>query len=194
LHSVLVSPAASTLAVNDSRHFRALPRDRSRRRVEQDLVFAWEITEGGGRLSSTSDQEVNFQAPSSPGLVRLSVTVSQRDLQCNAEALITVTDSLEANIGASIVNARGLPGYTLERAAGELWRSRFDAERNLIIVNSGHRDFVFATRSRALQLRYLVRLYVKELVLKNFAGTAAEQLVERMIELSLYVEEKLKPA
>jgi hypothetical protein len=124
----------------------------------------------------------------------LSVTVSQRDLQCNAEALITVTDSLEANIGASIVNARGLPGYTLERAAGELWRSRFDAERNLIIVNSGHRDFVFATRSRALQLRYLVRLYVKELVLKNFAGTAAEQLVERMIELSLYVEEKLKPA
>jgi hypothetical protein len=29
-----------------------------------------------------------------------------------------------------------------------------------------HRDFVFATRCRTL-LRYLVRLYVKELVLKN---------------------------
>jgi hypothetical protein len=38
-----------------------------------------------------------------------------------------------------------------------------------------------------------VRLYVKELVLKNFAGMLAEQLTERMIELSLYVEEKLKP-
>ena len=49
--------------------------------------------------------------------------------------------------------------------------------RNLIVVNSGHRDFVFATRSRALQLRYLVRLYVKELVLKNFAGHCqAEQI------------------
>jgi len=71
-------------------------------------------------------------------------------------------------------------------------RSRFDAERNLIVVNNGHRDFVFATRSRALQLRYLVRLYVKELVLRNFAGLPAEQLAERMIELSLYVEEKLK--
>ena len=46
--------------------------------------------------------------------------------------------------------------------------------------------------SRALQLRYLVRLYVKELVLKNFAGAPAEQLLERMIELSLYAEEKLK--
>jgi hypothetical protein len=29
-------------------------------------------------------------------------------------------------------------------------------------------------------------------VLKNFAGLPADQLAERMIELSLYVEEKLK--
>jgi hypothetical protein len=34
---------------------------------------------------------------------------------------------------------------------------------------SGHRDFVIATRNRALQLRYLVRHCVNELVLKNFA-------------------------
>ena len=59
------------------------------------------------------------------------------------------------------------------------------------MINSGHRDFVFATRNRSLQLR-LVRLYVKELVLKNFAGSPADQLLERMIELSLYAEEKLK--
>jgi hypothetical protein len=193
LHTVVISPAASTLTVNQSRRFRALPRDRSRRRVEQYLIFAWEIVEGSGMLSSISDQEVSFQAPSSPGLVRLSVTVSQRDERCRAEALITVTDSLVAAISPAVVNARGLPGYTFERAAGELWRSRFDAERNLIVVNNGHRDFVFATRSRALQLRYLLRLYVKELVLKNFTGLPAEQLTERMIELSLYVEEKLKP-
>jgi hypothetical protein len=143
---------------------------------------------------SASDQEVSFQAPSSPGLVRLSVTVSQRDVSCSAEALITVTDSLDAAVGPSLFNARGIPGYTFERAAGELWRSRFDAERNLIVVNNGHRDFVFATRSRTLQLRHLVRLYVKELVLKNFRGLPAERLMERLIELSLYVEEKLKTA
>jgi histidine kinase/DNA gyrase B/HSP90-like ATPase len=192
LYSVVISPAGSTLTVSQSRRLRALPRDRSRRRVEQDLTFAWKIVEGGGTLSSTSDQEVSFEAPSSPVLVRLSVAVSQRDLRCSAEALITVTDSLDVAIGPAVVNARGLPGYTFERAGGELWRSRFDAGRNLIVVNSGHRDFVFATRSRALQLRYLVRLYVKELALKNFAGLPVEQVVERMIELSLYVEEKLK--
>jgi hypothetical protein len=192
LHSVLISPTASTVRVKQSRRFRALPRDRSRRRVEEDLAFAWEITEGGGTLSSKGDQEVTFEAPDLPVLVRLAVTVSQRDLRCSAEALITVTDNLDISVSPSVVNARGLPGYTFERAAGELWRSRFDAVRNLIVVNSGHRDFVFATRSRALQLRYLVRLYVKELVLRNFAGMQAEQIAERMIELSLYVEEKLK--
>ena len=191
LHSVVISPMSSTLAVGQTRRLRAVPRDRSRRRVEQDLTFAWEIVEGGGTLLSRSDQEVSFEAPSSPVLVRLSVIASQRDTQCSAEALITVTDSLVA-IGPTVVNARGLPGYTFERAAGELWRSRYDAERNLIVVNNGHRDFVFATRNRALQLRYLGRLYVKELVLKNFAGLPVEQVAERMIELSLYVEEKLK--
>lgn len=192
LHTVLISPASSMVAVRQSRRFRALPRDRSRRRVEEDLSFAWEIVEGGGTLSSTSDQEISFEAPDSPALVRLSVAVSQRDIRCTAEALITITDSLDVPISPSVVNARGLPGYTFERAAGEAWRSRFDATRNLIVVNSGHRDFVFSTRSRALQLRYLVRLYVKELVLRNFAGMQAEQIAERMVELSLYVEEKLK--
>ena len=192
LHSVLISPTTSTVAVKESRRFRALPRDRSRRRVEEDLTFAWAILEGGGTLSSTSDQEISFEAPDSPVLVRLSVTVSQRDIRCSAEALVTVTDSLDLSVSPSVANARGLPGYTFERAAGELWRSRFDAVRNLIVVNSGHRDFVFATRTRALQLRYIVRLYVKELVLRNFAGMQAEQIAERMVELSLYVEEKLK--
>ena len=135
-----------------------------------------------------------FTAGAEPGLVRLRVTVTQGEVACCAEALVTVTDSLDASAGSAVVNKRGLPGYTFERAAGELWRSRFDTERNVIVVNNGHRDFVFATRTRALQLRYLVRLYVKELVLKNFAGMSAEQLLERMVELSLYAEEKLKTA
>jgi hypothetical protein len=192
LFSVVLSPASSTTPVNERRRFRALPRDRSRRRVEADLMFAWEVSEGGGTLTSTADQEVEFLAPGTPGLSRLKVTVTQREVTCTAEALLTVTDTLEPAIGSAIVNSRGLPGYTFERAAGELWRSRYDIERNIIVVNNGHRDFVFATHNRALQLRYLVRLYVKELVLRNFAGVSPEQLLERMIELSLYAEEKLK--
>jgi len=192
LFSVVVSPAASTVSVNQLRRFRALPRDRSRRRVADDLLFAWEIVEGDGSIDATANQEVEYTATATPGLVRLRVTVSQREISCRAEALVTVTDSLDVVTNPAVVNRRGLPGYTFERAAGALWRSRFDAARNVIVVNNGHRDFVFATKNRALQLRYLVRLYVKELVLKNFTGLSAEQLLERMVELSLYAEEKLK--
>ena len=191
LFSVVVSPAASTIAVNASRYFKALPRDRSRRRVTDDLQFRWEIIEGGGTLASEHDQEISFQAPATPGLVRLRATVRQRDVTCSAEALITVTDSLVPSTGSGVIDARGLPGYTFECASGELWRSRFDATRNVIVVNNGHRDFVFASRTQALKLRYLVRLYVKELVLRNFSGVPGDQLLERMIELSLYTEDKL---
>ncbi|HMK84908.1 MAG TPA: ATP-binding protein [Steroidobacteraceae bacterium] len=193
LFSVLISPAASNVALNERRKFRALPRDRSRRRVSEGLAFAWSIAEGDGALQSVSDQEVEYIAPAVPGLTKLRVGVTQGTVLATAEALICITDSLESHASASMVSSRGLPGYILERAAGELWRSRFDTDRNVIVVNSGHRDFVFATRSRALQLRYLVRLYVKELVLKNFPGAPPEKLLERMIELSLYAEEKLKP-
>jgi hypothetical protein len=192
LFSVVVSPAASNTSLNDRRKFRALPRDRSRRRVVEDLTFAWEILEGEGALSALTNQEVEFEAPGTPGLIRLQVAVTQRDVTAKAEALVTVTDSLDAAVNPAVVSSRGLPGYTFERAAGELWRCRFDTDRNIIVVNSGHRDFVFATRNRALQLRYLVRLYVKELVLKNFSGMSADHLLERMVELSLYAEEKLK--
>jgi hypothetical protein len=50
---------------------------------------------------------------------------------------------------------------------------------------------VFASRTQALKPRYLVRLYVKELVLRNFSGGSGDQLLERMIELLLYTEDKL---
>ena len=192
LYGVVISPAASTTPLNEVRKFRALPRDRSRRRVHKDLQFNWEILEGDGSLQGVGDQEVEYRAPAIPGLARLRVTVIQRETACTAEALVTITDSLEVAMSSAVITTRGLPGYTFERAAGELWRCRFDTERNIIMVNSGHRDFVFATRNRALQLRYLARLYVKELVLKNFGGLPADQLLERMIELSLYAEEKLK--
>jgi hypothetical protein len=51
---------------------------------------------------------------------------------------------------------------------------------------------VYAARNKALKLRYISRLYAKELVLRNFVGVPSDQLLERLIELSLYTEENLK--
>ena len=76
--------------------------------------------------------------------------------------------------------------------AEEVISSLQSKDQNLIVVNSGHRDFVYATRQKTLKLRYVCRLFSKELVLHNFPGYSPEQLLERMIELSLYTEENLR--
>lgn len=191
LFSVVVSPASSVVRVDAQRSLRALPYDRARRRVETDLTFNWEIIEGGGTVDRPHDQAVSFLAPAEPGLVRVRVDVRQGDIERSAEALITVTHELLPQVGTTTIDSQGLPGYTFERAPGESWRSKFDTARNIIVVNSGHRDFVYAARSKSLKLRYLVRLYCKELVLRNFVGLPPDQLLERMVELSLRTEENL---
>jgi hypothetical protein len=62
----------------------------------------------------------------------------------------------------------------------------------VIVINSGHRDFVFAARTPSRKLRYILRLFSKELVVKNFHGLSSGDMMERLIELSLYTEDKLR--
>jgi plasmid stability protein len=194
LYSVTVSPSSCVVPVGTTKNFRAVPRDRERRLVESGLSFRWDIVEGGGALANAESEIAIFAAPAEPGLTRLRVRVTQAEVSVEAEARVTTTDELPVEEPRkSEAGARqGLPAYTFERAPGGLWRSRFDPERNLIVINNAHRDFVFAARQRMVKLRYICRLYVKELVQKNFPGLAADQLLERMVELSLYTEEHLK--
>ncbi|PIW68358.1 MAG: hypothetical protein COW10_02960, partial [Candidatus Omnitrophica bacterium CG12_big_fil_rev_8_21_14_0_65_42_8] len=65
-------------------------------------------------------------------------------------------------------------------------------KRNIVIINSGHRDFIYAGREKARKLRYICRLFAKELILQNFTGMSSEELLERLVELSLYTEENLR--
>ena len=160
--------------------------------MEQDLTYVWRILEGEATFDPADGEIVTFRATSEPGLARVEVVVTQGDVVCRAEAQITVTASLVGKTGSGDSTYQGLPGYTYHRAAGELWRSRFDAELNLVIINNGHRDFVYAARNKMLKLRYICRLFAKELVLKNFVGIPQDQLLERLLELTLYTEENLR--
>ncbi|MEJ2089139.1 MAG: hypothetical protein P8Y69_11850, partial [Gammaproteobacteria bacterium] len=193
LHSVRITPTSSVLAVGQSRTLRAVCRDRSGRTVTAGLTFQWRVIEGEAVFAEDDGEMAELMAPDQPGLVRVGVIVRQGDdIRLEAEAQVTVTDELPVSAERKTTSGKGLPGYTYEHAPGALWRSRFDDERNLIVVNNGHRDFVFASRTRAMQLRYIGRLYAKELVQKNFPGAPANELLERMLELTLYVEEGLR--
>jgi hypothetical protein len=197
LYKVLISPRNTLIPVDGKRKFIAVPQDKKRLRVEERLNFCWKIVEGVGSLAETNSEVVEFTAGSEPGLVRLKVIVTQGDLSAETDAMITVTDSLPESTkpgdgGNAVKPSQGLPTYTFQSAPGELWRSRFDEERNLVVINNGHKDFVYSSRSNAQKLRYLCRLYSKELILKNFPGCSPAEAAERMIEISLYAEDNLK--
>ena len=193
LHSVRISPGSCALAVGKSRKLHAIARDRNGNTIEENLIINWRILEGAGDLGEAGSEFATYQAPEEPGLVRIGVTATQNETVCKAEALITVTDSLLPETKEHSNAGRGLPGYTFEHAPGQLWRSRYDTDQNLIVVNNGHRDFIFASKkTKALKLRYMTRLFAKEMINKNFPGLPREQLLERLIELSLYTEEYLR--
>ena len=192
LFSVLISPKSSVVSVDKRKKYRVVCRDRSRRIVLENLKYLWEVVEGEGQLIENSDESVIFVAPAEPCLTTLKVTVHQSTTTCTDEALITITDSLLDQSSKSGKKNKGLPGYTYRRAPGEMWRSRYDVDKNVIIINNGHRDFVYAGKQKRRKLRYICRLFCKELVRHNFSGMQVDELLERMIELTLYTEEHLK--
>lgn len=193
LYRVLILPASSTLAVGQERVLRASCRDKRGRTVDDGLTFQWALLEGRGALFDSGSETARFKAPDEPEICRIGLTVKQyQDKEYTAEAVVTVTDELLPQIKSSGALKKGLPGYTLKKSPGELWRSRFDMEQNIIAVNSGHRDFLYASRQNSRKIRYVCRLYIKELVLANFLELDKEKLLERMIEVSLYAEEGLR--
>ena len=192
LFSVLISPKSSVVPVDRRKKYRAICRDRSRRTVWKDLIYRWEIVDGEGQLLNQDGDSVVFIAPPEPGLTTLRLIVCQGEIECTDEALITITDTLLHESSKTGVLRKGLPGYTYQRAPSKMWRSRFDVEKNVIVINNGHRDFVYAGKQKSRKLRYICRLFCKELVRYNFPGLQTDELLERLIELSLYTEDHLK--
>lgn len=194
LYRLDVRPTAARVAVGRECALRAVPRDKSRRTVDSGVTIGWSVEQGSGVLSTESGEFVTYRAPQEPELAIVRARARQEQNECEAQATITVTAELPGarSAGSSVMGRQGLPGYTYRYAPGELWRSRYDAEHSLITVNSGHADFVYATRQSASKLRYLGRLFAKEIVLANFPGAPRDELLERMVELELYMDSSLR--
>ncbi len=193
LHKLMISPASSVIGVGEKKKLRAVARDRAGRTIDTGIEYAWRVLEGGGSLDGIDSAFVEYLAPEEPCLVTVELRARQGETLIVANALITVTAELVKRGGGSGAAARrGLPGYTYQKAPGELWRSRYDPERSIIVINNAHADFVYASRQPMTKLRYIARLFAKELVLANFPEVDKEELLERMVELTLYTEENLR--
>ncbi len=193
LYKLMISPASSVIGVGERKKLKAIARDRAGRMVDTGIAFEWRISEGGGSLDGIDSAYVEYIAPEEPCVATIELRAIQGEEILVANALITVTaDLLKRSRGAEGVLRRGLPGYTYQKAPGELWRSRYDAEKSVIVVNNAHADFIYASRQPMTKLRYITRLFAKELVLANFPEATKEEILERMVELTLYTEENLK--
>lgn len=193
LHKLMISPASSVIGVGEKRKLKAVARDRAGRVIEAGLDYEWRILEGGGSMEGIDAAYAEYAAPDEPCVASIELRVRQGENELAANALITVTAELIGRSGGgSGSSRRGLPGYTYQRAPGELWRSRYDAEKYVIVINNAHADFIYASRQGITKVRYIARLFAKELVLSNFPEAGKEELLERMVELTLYTEENLK--
>lgn len=194
LFKASISPAKAIVPVGEKKRFSIIAKDRKGVRLDAGFSASWEISDGGGTINNPAGLYIEFNAPEEPCVTSLGCIVSQDDTEVFCEALITVTAELGERYGGGSAEERrkrGLPGYTYRKAPGELWRSRYDPERYIIIINNGHADFIYASRQKVRKLKYIAKLFAKELVLANFPESNREQLLERMIELQLYIEENL---
>jgi len=193
LFKLMISPASSVIGVGEEKRLKAVARDRSGRGIDSGLDFEWRVLEGGGGLEGIDSAFAQYTAPGEPCVATVELRARQGDTLLVANALVTVTADLVKKPGGNgSASRRGLPGYTYQRSPGELWRSRYDAERSIIVINNAHADFVYASRQGMTKVRYIARLFAKELVLANFPEADKEELLERMVELTLYTEENLK--
>jgi len=193
LNKLVVSPASSVIGVGESKRLKAVARDRAGRAIDAGLEFEWRVLEGGGSLEGIDSAYAEYRASEEPCVATVELRVRQGETLLVANALVTVTAELiHRPAGGVGVSRRGLPGYTYRKAPGELWRSRYDTENSIIVINNAHADFIYASRQAMTKVRYIARLFAKELVLANFPGFDSRELLERVIELSLYAEENLR--
>ncbi|MBI5851451.1 MAG: ATP-binding protein [Planctomycetes bacterium] len=176
LAELRITPAKSRIPPNSARVLRARAVDADGRPVGEALHIAWRL-EGPGELRADGAR-AEYVAPPFTGDAVVHAEASDGERRAVAQAAITIADD------AGTPDA-GIPEPIPVHAAGEPWRSRM--RERAWEYNTGHRDYVAASASEARRLRYLVQLFAKEVVLRNFGGDGA--LLERMVEVLTYLDE-----
>lgn len=194
LYSCSVRPGSVIMKCGEMKSLRAVAADKSGRLIDSGVKFTWKIVSGGGRLADDNSEMNRYTAPEEPGIVEIGLIAAQDEIRVASECIITVTKELLEegdNVQDKNKDKKGLPGYTFLAAPGELWRSRFDQDKRIIYINNAHANFIYASRIKSRKLKYIFKLFSKELVLANFPELETEALMEKMIELQLHSEENL---
>jgi hypothetical protein len=181
LATVEVRPKRSRIAPGGARRLRATPRDADGRAILDGVTLEWSL-EGPGALSAEGDV-AHYRAPDDPGEARASVRARAGARSAEAAGEIRITDAAEPEPGSDA----GIPKPEPVEAPKEPWRSRLKA--GVWEYNTGHPDYRQVRDERRRRLSYLAWLFAKEVVLRNFGEPGDGPLLERMVQVLVYVGE-----
>ncbi|MFN0242298.1 MAG: ATP-binding protein [Planctomycetota bacterium] len=179
LDRVRVQPSHLRVAPGAVRTLKARAVDADGRAPEDAIAWTWTL-DGAGELVSYAG-EARYCAAEEPGRARILVRATSTERAVETIVEVEVLAELAAQ-----ERVAGIPEPESVSATGEMWRSRFVAGRWQF--NSAHRDYVAAQVSEARRVRYLVHLFVKEVVLRNFGQPSDGALLERMVELLTHLD------
>ncbi len=187
LASVRISPRNARREPGSDCRLTAQARDGAGLTITDGIEFNWRIVEGPGALHTIEDAACSVTS-AAEGQIVVEVQAKQHDLIAADQVVV----KFRKDFGESDSDAgKGLPSYRLEAEHGRAWRSRYDAAKNEIVINSAHRDFIASKLTAAKHRRYVGKLYAKEVVLINFPHNSAADVLERLIELTVRTEDVL---
>jgi len=174
LSSVRLKPHTLRLAPGSMRSLKARALDAHGRAAHGAVRFQW-TQEGDGDLASDGSQAW-YTAPESSSSTTVRVVATQADITVEATAEITVLEELAGREKVS-----GIPEPLPVHAPSEPWRSRMRGAR--WEFNDGHPDYLAVLPTESRRLRYLIHLFTKEVVLRNFGHPSDDHLLERMVQV-----------
>jgi hypothetical protein len=164
---------------------RAKAYDGAGEQLSERVGYQWRIVAREGHLQEVEGARYTVIGRES-GRVVVEVRAEQGSRSAADQIAVNFID-YEDDYGS----ARGLPSYRLQAERNHSWRSRYDVNRNEIIINSAHRDFLASKISIAKYRRYIGKLYAKEVVLLNFPYESSSEVMERLIEVIVRTEDAL---
>ncbi len=182
LSEVRLSPKITVIGPEEARGLLARCFDPAGALIPTGISFSWWT--GSTLLSiKPNDQAATVEAQGREGEALVRVTARLKGIERQAESRMII---------AKARKPFGLPLPELVPAELESWRSQYSRDFGVIKINSGHRDYKRANTGGAkAEMRYLLRLYAKELLLLNLGNVPPSQLLESMVELTTVLESKL---
>jgi hypothetical protein len=185
-----LSPRFLSMLPGESHRLKVYVYDSMNIEIEENILVQWAVKFGGGTVAMhLFETQAIFQAPAEPGNVIVSAEVACGTWHTGVECKIKLLSPEESGSGVSV--GQGLPNYRLVADVSGNWRSRYLPLKNIIEINSLHRDFTLSKASFASHRKYVSKLYAKEIVLLNFPGISQNETLERLVEVLVRIEKQL---